>query len=244
MPQEAATGAVSLLRIQREFLGEDARGRNHYNQSVLLETPAGFDEASCAKCHRSIARLTRCASARLSRLRRVQRRHHEPLSEAMLAASAIVERGAVDITARCRHWQQSFDLATGPLFRAIFFADANRLFLVAHHIVVDGVSWRILLGDLERGFRQQESGHAIALAPKTSSFQQWGAALEAHAETLTDERAFWLAQYDCPVPALPMDRQTPEAPGYLTTRKARVRLTAAETQALLHAARRSPHHHQ
>ncbi|HEX7154408.1 MAG TPA: amino acid adenylation domain-containing protein [Thermoanaerobaculia bacterium] len=229
MPQEAATGAVSLLPIQREFLAEDARGRNHYNQAVLLETPAGFDETFLRDVVTAL--LARHDALRLRFEGNVAT--HEPFSAAMLAASAIVERGAVDVTARCRQWQQSFDLTTGPLFRAIFFAEANRLFLVAHHIVVDGVSWRILLGDLEQAYHQHLAGEAVKLAPKTSSFQQWGAALEAYAATLNDERAFWLAQYDHAVPALPMDRQTPEAPGYLTTRKARIRMTVAETQALL-----------
>ncbi len=42
-PQESATGEVSLLPIQRQFLTEDTRAHHHFNQAVLLETPAGFD---------------------------------------------------------------------------------------------------------------------------------------------------------------------------------------------------------
>ena len=57
-----------------------------------------------------------------------------------------------------------FDLATGPLFRIVLFrlTESDRVLLVAHHLVVDGVSWRILLSDLE---------DAYAAARRTESFE-------------------------------------------------------------------------
>jgi len=228
MPQEAATGSISLLPIQREFLAEEPHVRNHFNQSVLLETPEGFD-ASFLRA--MVAALYRRHDA--LRLRFTQDgAEHVELSEEMIAASAIVEPLPADVTARCNHWQRSFDLETGPLFRAVYF-EPGRLFLVAHHIVVDGVSWRILLADIEQAYSQYTDGEAIALAPKTSSFQQWGAALAEYAQTRDDEKQYWLAQYDRAVQPLPVDRVAAERPSYTTSKRQRVRLSAAETKALL-----------
>jgi len=54
------------------------------------------------------------------------------------------------------------------------------LLLVIHHLVVDGVSWRILLEDLERGYEQLKQGKEIDLGSKTTSFQQWGERLQEY----------------------------------------------------------------
>ncbi|MDO2098184.1 condensation domain-containing protein, partial [Escherichia coli] len=59
--------------------------------------------------------------------------------------------------------QRSLDLADGPLLRALlatFDDGSQRLLLVIHHLVVDGVSWRILFEDLQTAYRQLLAGQA------------------------------------------------------------------------------------
>ncbi|CAM5654890.1 NRPS protein OS=Streptomyces glaucescens OX=1907 GN=nrps2B PE=4 SV=1 [Streptomyces glaucescens] len=56
---------------------------------------------------------------------------------------------------------------------------AHLLFTV-HHLVVDGVSWRILPGDLETAHRQAAAGHPVELPPATTAYGHWAARLEAH----------------------------------------------------------------
>jgi amino acid adenylation domain-containing protein/non-ribosomal peptide synthase protein (TIGR01720 family) len=234
MPQEPMSGRAALLPIQRQFLAEEARTRNHFNQAVLLETPDGFDGRFLREVVGAI--YQRHDALRLRFVDGVA--EHRELTEEMVAASAVIEPMPDDLTARCSEHQQSFDLESGPLFRAVYFAGENggRLLLIAHHIVVDGVSWRILLGDIEQAYHQFCAGRPVVLAPKTSSFQQWGAALEAYAQsdTLAKEKAYWLAQYDEPVAALPVDRIASATPPNSTSRRERIRLGAEETQALLH----------
>src|SRR5262249_43073616 len=81
--------------------------------------------------------------------------------------------------------QRGLELGAGRLVKAVEYelgkGKKERLLLVIHHLVVDGVSWRILLEDLERGYEQLQQGQAIGLGSKTSSFQQWGARLEKYA---------------------------------------------------------------
>ncbi len=231
MPQEAVSGTLALLPIQRQFLEEDTHAPHHFNQSLLFVTPEGFDA-------RFLRDMVRALYERHDALRLTfgETAVHRELSEAMLDAAAIVESETEgSVTARCTHYQQAFDLANGPLFRAVWFAEARRLLLVAHHIIIDGVSWRILVGDLEQAFAQYQAGDPIALAPKTSSFQQWGAALEAYAtsDALAAEKHYWLGQYDARVDELPVDRVTGERLTYGSSALERLRLTAAETQALL-----------
>src|SRR5262249_9772694 len=73
--------------------------------------------------------------------------------------------------------QSSLNLSSGSLLRAAKFdlgaGIGERLLIAIHHLVVDGVSWRILLEDLQMAYRQASRGEAIKLAPKTTSFKQW-----------------------------------------------------------------------
>src|SRR5919107_3699849 len=77
-----------------------------------------------------------------------------------------------------------FDLGRGPLLKGALFARGERppvLFLTAHHLVVDAVSWRILLDDLDTAYRQVARGEAVSLGAKTTSFRDWAVRLAEHA---------------------------------------------------------------
>jgi len=58
----------------------------------------------------------------------------------------------------------------------------NRL-LVIHHLAVDGVSWRILLEDLQQAYQQLSQGEAVQLPLKTTSFKQWSEFLQEYAHS-------------------------------------------------------------
>ncbi|MCB2380571.1 condensation domain-containing protein, partial [Hymenobacter sp. BT635] len=107
--------------------------------------------------------------------------------------------------------QAGFDLATGPLFQAALFRrpdGTDELLLVAHHLVVDGVSWRILLEDLATLYAQAQQGQPQQLPLKTDSLQAWQAQQQRQATSaqLQAELAYWQAQDQAPVPALPKDQ--------------------------------------
>ncbi|MGH3698751.1 MAG: condensation domain-containing protein, partial [Pseudonocardiaceae bacterium] len=130
-----------------------------------------------------------------------------------------------------------FDLGQPPLVRAVLFdvggGQRPVLFVVVHHLVVDAVSWRILLEDLETAYQQTRTRDPITLALKTTSFQHWATRLRDHATAggFTDELGYWLGSHDTLVP-LPTDGHGPNT--YASTRSVTVRLTAEQTTALLH----------
>ena len=93
--------------------------------------------------------------------------------------------------------QSGFDLARGPLLRAALLdlrEEGRRLLLIVHHLAVDGVSWRILLEDLQSAYQLARSEEAT-LPPKTTSYQRWSERLAEHAgaEATQRELAYWLA---------------------------------------------------
>lgn len=71
----------------------------------------------------------------------------------------------------------------------------SRLLIVIHHLAVDGVSWRLLLEDLQSGYEQLSRGATMELAPKTTSFKRWAEALMQYAqsETPRSELSKWLS---------------------------------------------------
>jgi non-ribosomal peptide synthase protein (TIGR01720 family) len=112
------------------------------------------------------------------------------------------ERAAEDL-------QGGFDLSAGPLTRLCLFSgdEPARLLWVTHHLVVDGVSWRVLVEDLEEAYGQAARGLSPTLPPKTTSFQDWARRLAGHAgsEALAGELEHWRETAREPVFPLPVD---------------------------------------
>ena len=244
-PQHAVEGGLTLLPIQKSFLSLDKDHVNHFNQTVLLVTPQAFDLRALKKIVGSVYRRHDAL-----RLRFQTDGHggwvatHAPLTEQMVEDSCVVEPLPPDaedigryITQRCEHYQRTIDIGQGPLLRAVYFQGVatGRLLLVAHHLVVDGVSWRILLADLEQAFRSHQDGQDVRLAGKTSAFQQWGSALAEYAgsDVLRREKAFWHAQADEPVLPFPMDFAPEQSPRRNTSQVVRLELSVDETTRLL-----------
>jgi non-ribosomal peptide synthase protein (TIGR01720 family) len=100
--------------------------------------------------------------------------------------------------------QESFDLFSGPLFKMAIFRlkNTDRLFLLAHHLVTDGVSWRVLLEDFNTLYGQGISGEALELSPKTESFKAWTTELYklAQEDLFSDAQRYWLDRLPLPGP--------------------------------------------
>jgi non-ribosomal peptide synthase protein (TIGR01720 family) len=83
--------------------------------------------------------------------------------------------------------QAGLDLTAGPLLRVAHFdlgvGRPGRLLITVHHLVIDGVSWRILLEDLLSIYGQIENGEAVRLPRKTTSFQHWARRLDEYAQS-------------------------------------------------------------
>jgi non-ribosomal peptide synthase protein (TIGR01720 family) len=103
---------------------------------------------------------------------------------------AVLEQEAAQV-------QASLDLSAGRLVAAVEYElgeeQGRRLLLVIHHLVVDGVSWRILVEDLERGYEQLRQGGMIELGRKSSSYRQWGERLVEYSggEEMKAEGEYW-----------------------------------------------------
>ncbi len=146
------------------------------------------------------------------------------------------QQAAIDEAAAQVH--AGFDLAAGPLLRAVLFDRGPRqrpvLLLAAHHLVIDAVSWRILLEDLATACQQAAAGTPISLGPKTTPFRDWALHLDARARDggFDDELPHWAHLAASPAATLPADTDGPDTTA--TARSVTAALTPDQTRALLH----------
>ena len=243
-PQEAMAGEIALLPIQQSLLMTNKGFVNHYNQAMLLVPPSALDFDMLKKIVKALYHRHDALRLRFGSARAIWRASHVPFDDAMLEASCLNEAlpddfapGDDSVTQRCEYFQRSLDLEKGPLLKAVYFSHPEhpRLLLVVHHMVVDGVSWRILLADIELAFAACLAGMEISLPPKSSSFQQWGATLTEYAASarLASEKDYWQAQLDAEIPAFPMDNQVSEVPSYETTETVQIILSEEQTTSLI-----------
>ncbi|WP_435539578.1 amino acid adenylation domain-containing protein, partial [Azospirillum sp. ST 5-10] len=197
VPQGPVGGPCALTPFQTRFFATAMARPHHWNQSVLLRPRAPPAEEplraalDALVAHHDALRLRFDASAA---------RHAAP--EAGAGAALLWTADAPDadaVRAVGAQAQASLDLAHGPLLRAVLMRlgdGGQRLLLVIHHLVVDGVSWRVLLEDLAAACGQAAAGTAPALPAKTTPFRDWTAHLHRRAAdpALQAERAWWEAQ--------------------------------------------------
>ncbi|NVZ51279.1 non-ribosomal peptide synthetase, partial [Pseudomonas sp. B6002] len=188
--QGPVCGEVILTPVQQAFFSEAIPARHHWNQSLLLTPREALDPARLdAALNRLINHHDALRLRFVAQVDGWQQTHGAPVSASGLWQSHAQNDAA--LATLCDEAQRSLDLAQGPLLRAalISLADGTqRLLLVVHHLAVDGVSWRILLEDLQQAYRN------AALPAKTSAYQHWAQRLQAHAQTLEAQLPYWQAQ--------------------------------------------------
>ncbi|AYG07479.1 amino acid adenylation domain-containing protein [Pseudomonas fluorescens] len=236
--QGPVQGPVLLTPVQQWFFAEDIPTRQHWNQSLLLTPRQPVDVTALAGALQALV-----AQHDALRLRFVERGEGWEQTHAPSATVGLWQRQAAsveELREHCDLAQASLDLEHGPLMRALLvdMADGSqRLLLVLHHLVVDGVSWRVLLEDLQRGYGQGVAGQPLTTAHKTSAYQQWAVRLDDYSRSpaLLAELAYWREQLQGVANDLPRDnpqgRQTQAVAEHI-----RWRLDREQTRQLLQQA--------
>jgi non-ribosomal peptide synthase protein (TIGR01720 family) len=240
--QGEISGPVPLTPIQHWFFAQKLPKPHHWNQAILLKVQQPLDLALLEQAFTQLLQHHDALRLRFTQTGEGWHQVNAPtqtgsvIMQVDLSEHSATEQIAAMETAAADA-QAGLDLAQGPLLRAMFFhfgpALPSRLLIVIHHLVVDGVSWRILLDDLMTVYEQLRCNESIALPPKTTSFQYWATQLTAYADSpaLAQQLDYWL-QAHAPLAPLPVDM-----PGGANTEASAqsmtVSLTPAETRALL-----------
>ena len=175
------SGRLSLGPAQKGFFGMNPPHPNQFNQGVLLMIDPKVDSKRLFKSIQEVVRhhdslrlrFTFDSDGQWAQQYEESNPRDTVLEDVDLQSfdqfSEVLDK---EIASR----QEGFDLKSGKLFRAARFrgpGGEDRLMLLAHHCVVDGMSWRILLEDIETVYAQLGLDEPPVLPPKSTSFGEW-----------------------------------------------------------------------
>lgn len=193
--QMASRGELLLTPIQAHYFKMQTEDLGHYNQSVLLH----FKE-----------RLPKTTATEV--LNKLQEHHdtlriifdsndsgYFPIYKDTSLPVSIQEYYLQDSTPfidLADKLQASISLSNGPLIRYGLFhfaAGYSWLLIIIHHLITDGISWRILLEDLDKLVHQKRAGSFLTLPNKTDSFKLWSQKLRLYiqSESYLKGKAYW-----------------------------------------------------
>ena len=183
-----------LIPIQRWFFAQELPEPHHWNQEVFVKIPG---EVKVEDIRRVLDHLTAIHPATRLRFAVRDGAHMQsiepdegwPLVVCEEELPGAEERQAL-LQQVARRLHAELDLVHGPLVHAALLpghpgarsAGEHLLFLAAHHLCVDAVSWSILLERLDRGLEQCSRGHDVALEPEGTSFAAWARHLDRSPE--------------------------------------------------------------
>lgn len=198
--QDPCEGSIGPTPIVSWFFSQNFANPNHYNQSVLLELKHDVETKKLEiilneliRHHDSLRINYNSQTGELfynyEHLDKYYNIQEHDLANLLLAEQ--VDR----MTLIADDLKSSFNMENGILIKACIFnlgQNAKRLLITAHHLVVDGVSWRIILEDINAMVKQINNGQRITPAPKTHSYQEWAKVLENYCKKETDEEGnYW-----------------------------------------------------
>ncbi|MCV7113747.1 non-ribosomal peptide synthase/polyketide synthase [Mycolicibacterium setense] len=231
-PVDEGVGPVSATPIIRWLNDIESTGPvDEFNQTVLVQAPAGVTEAD----------VVILLQALLDRHGMLRLRAGDDGSDSW--SLTVPEPGSVDARGCLRSVDTLTDEAlvaarsrlnpsAGVMLSALWVTATSQLVLIVHHLAVDGVSWRIILEDLNIAWSQRRAGQSVALPPAGTSFARWAGLLSAHAEhpEVVAQANAWrqVAANPAVLPAVRSDTDTYETAGQL-----RVSLDAETTRMLL-----------
>jgi non-ribosomal peptide synthase protein (TIGR01720 family) len=216
--QDVEPGLVPLTPIQCWFFEQNLVRPQHWNQAVVLEAPPGHDPALLAEAFRYV---TERHDALRLRFEQDENGWRQAISADGGAShftfvdlsNAEAQQREEEIEREAAKLQSSLNLSTGPLIKAALFnlgeGRPAYLLLAAHHLVIDGVSFRVLLDDYQTVYRQLSESAAVRFPPKTASFRRWSCLLREQAQSaeLRSELSFWSEARQGQAQPIPRDFQ-------------------------------------
>ena len=214
--QDIITGHLPLTPIQLLFFEQDLPKLEQWNQTLLLEIPQPLKKSLLEKAIRQV--LIHHDALRLrftlneSGWQQVIAAPDEtvPFSWVNLSKLPTDEHEAA-IHAAVSKLQANLNLSKGPLLQIVLIdlglEAKNFLLIIIHYLVIDRISWQILLEHLELAYHQLSQKKPAQLPPKTTSYKYWANRLTEYVQSdrLQQELPFWLASQKMQTVRIPVD---------------------------------------
>ncbi|MCU0284949.1 MAG: amino acid adenylation domain-containing protein, partial [Acidobacteria bacterium] len=241
--QSVIIGTIPLTPVQKMFFEQSYQSPHHFNQAVMFYSKNRLDKQILKDVftkiqeHHDALRMTYQLNPQTGKILQTGHGTDYPVS--------LEEHDIIDIEQmqkEINRIQMSIDFEKGPLMKLGLFhlEDGDRLLIVIHHLVIDGISWRILFEDIETLFGYYKQGHQPELPPKTDSFKVWAEQLSTYADShlFLKKKDYWRELEAEPISYIEKDFET--GVDYIKdTRKESFTLDENETSLLLTKAGRA-----
>ncbi|MDF5719565.1 MAG: amino acid adenylation domain-containing protein [Rhizonema sp. PD37] len=243
--QGIVTGTAPLTPIQQWFFAQNKQVAHHYNQSVLLQIPNHLQSELIAIAVKKLLEHHDALRLRFTSVADEYKQINQGVDDSV--PFAVVDLSSIPRSEQTQaiekiaaQHQASLNLSTGSIIQVVMFKlgdESNaRLLIIIHHLAVDGVSWRILLSDLQRIYQQLSTQKPLNISAKTTAFIDWAEKLNqaAQSEIIKQELDYWLNQSWSKVTPLPLDYADVQQENTVgNTACVSLKLGQEETQALL-----------
>ncbi len=198
-------GNVALTPIQHWFFEQQFEKKDHWNQSILLEVAEPLDENILRETFNILVKHHDVLRLRFKINEGVWTQYYSEVdnndSVRYMQLKNEQANGQENILElECQKVQESLNINNGPIIKFAYFnlgqEQNDRLLIVAHHLVIDGVSWRIIVEDIQKIYSQIQNGIEPKLPLKTTSYSYWASSLikNSNSKLFTDDIKFWQNQ--------------------------------------------------
>ncbi|WP_274542371.1 amino acid adenylation domain-containing protein [Bacillus velezensis] len=199
--QSPVSGRTELAPIQKWFIENDFADIHHFNQAFMFQVKEKINEHALAKTFELLVKHH-------DALRLIYTAENDEIKQEVRDVQAARDTFTLDIydlladtdykntiEKLADQLQSGMDLEKGLLMKLGLFRTmrGDYLLIAIHHMVIDGVSWRILLEDMEQVYNNLQKGEPAVLPPKTASFQEWTRKLAEYANgsEIRKELRYW-----------------------------------------------------
>ncbi|MCX4967003.1 condensation domain-containing protein [Streptomyces sp. NBC_00654] len=222
--------SIPLTPVQRWFFELGLPDAGHWNQSVAVRVPPYLTTEALLTAVRTVADHHGVLRHRFRPRGTGWEQVGDPTAQTV-EIEEVSAPGDEETSAAIHHARRGVDIAAGPLLRATLIsggAGQRLLVLTAHHLVVDVLSWGVLLSDLRTACDHRDAGFPVRLPPVPLAYNAWARSLREHADRLAVRAD--LAGWDTPPGSVPGPPPTTYEGG---TRVAQRTLGTAHTASLL-----------
>ncbi|MDW3192242.1 MAG: amino acid adenylation domain-containing protein [Cytophagales bacterium] len=210
--QSEVTGEVPFTAIQRWYFAQQLKSPHHYNQSVMLNFSEGITDDTVYRIFDAIQSHHDALRMRFRNEgdRTIQENQPKGIDVAITEVDLKqLPDPQKELLTLCNEVQSSIDLESGPLMKLGLFHlnDGSRLLIAVHHLVMDGVSWRIVFEDIETLYTQIKKGDTLTLPPKTDAFKKWAHGIQSYLQQdqFLSKQSYWQTAIDQDFQAIPRD---------------------------------------
>lgn len=194
--QKDCVGEIKSIPIISWFFDQGFQNINYYNQSVVLSVSAQVSSSGLKEMFSTLIKRHDALRINFDVQKNIGYYNKKHLNgEYDIPYFDISDEGEIEQNERIRilgeRFKFGFDITKDLLFKIVVFKlgeNSYKWLIIAHHLVMDGISFRVIISDINAMLKQYLRNEKFKLERKTSSYSEWSNLLQ---DFDCDSKSFW-----------------------------------------------------